>query len=148
MIVATNELPSLAGKVAMVSGGFDPIHDGHVRYFAAAAALGYPLLCNVDSDDWVETKHAPLLEQSQRALVIDALRDVAYTHAAQTRVSEVLRQLRPKIFVKGADWASGLPEDEQAVCDEHGIEVRFLDTVTNSSSRLLEEFLTRQAARA
>ncbi|MEY3358669.1 MAG: Cytidylyltransferase-like, partial [Actinomycetota bacterium] len=46
MIVAWNDLPNLAGKVAMVDGSFDPLHEGHIAYFSAAAELGWPLLCN------------------------------------------------------------------------------------------------------
>jgi cytidyltransferase-like protein len=144
VIVSTEELPSLAGLVAMVSGGFDPLHPGHVAYFRSASELGAPLLCNVSSDEWVARKHAPLLTQAERIEVIDSIRFVDYTHAELTTTLDVLGRLRPRYFVKGADWEGRLPEDEQAVCAEHGIEVVFLDTVVDSSTDVLRRYEARR----
>jgi D-beta-D-heptose 7-phosphate kinase/D-beta-D-heptose 1-phosphate adenosyltransferase len=143
MIIQTDELSSLAGRVAMVSGGFDPLHPGHIAYLRGASELGAPLLCNVSSDEWVARKHAPLLTQEERVQLIDAIRFVDYTHAERTTTEDVLAQLRPRYFVKGADWRGRLPEEEQAVCTEHGIEVVFLDTVTDSSTEVLRRYHAR-----
>lgn len=143
MIVQTSELSSLAGGVAMVSGGFDPLHPGHIAYFRAASELGVPLLCNVSSDEWVARKHPPLLTQEERVQVIDAIRFVAYTHAEHTTTEEVLALLRPRYFAKGADWRGRLPEEELAVCAENGVEIVFLDTVVDSSTDVLRRFLER-----
>jgi cytidyltransferase-like protein len=140
VIVETSELGRLAGEVVMVSGGFDPLHPGHIAYFREAAALGVPVLCNVSSDAWVARKHPPLLTQAERVQVIDAIRFVDYTHAEQTSTVEVLAQLRPRYFAKGADWQGRLPEEEAAVCAEHGIEVVFLDTVVDSSTEVLRRY--------
>ena len=144
MIVTTAELSGLAGQVAMASGGFDPLHAGHIAYFRAAAALGVPLLCNVSDDEWVGRKHPPLLRQAERVEVIDAIRYVAYTHAEQTTTGEVLELLRPRYFAKGADWRGRLPAGELAVCEEHGIEIAFLDTVVDSSTDILRRYEARR----
>ncbi|MCX6553081.1 MAG: adenylyltransferase/cytidyltransferase family protein, partial [Acidobacteria bacterium] len=81
MILTFEELPQYAGTVAMVDGAFDPLHAGHVEYFKVAAALGLPLLCNVASDRYVRTKgRPPLLPEGQRAIVVDAIRYISYTH--------------------------------------------------------------------
>jgi len=50
MIVDSRGLSELARKVVMVDGSFDPLHDGHIAYFAEAAALGMPVLCNIAPD--------------------------------------------------------------------------------------------------
>jgi hypothetical protein len=43
--------------------------------------------------------------------------------------------------VKGSDWrARGLPAEQVAICREHGIEIVYLDTVLDSSSRILKEY--------
>ena len=150
MIVGTDQLAGLRGQVAMVDGGFDPIHHGHVEHLVAASRLGAPLLCNVSSDDWVGRKHPPLLTQQQRGQVIDAFRMVVYTHLSQTTTEEVLRLLAPRYYVKGADWRDRLPEAELAVCAAEGVEVVHLDTVLDSSSALLSAYVERlqtQAAR-
>ena len=140
MIVTTDELPRYSGEVAMIDGGFDPLHAGHIEYMRAAAALGAPVLCNVSSDEWVARKHAPLLPQRDRVKVIDAIRYVDYTHASSVSTVAVLRELRPRFYVKGADWRGRLPDDEVAACEELAIEPVFLDTVLDSSTRILERF--------
>ena len=140
MIIATEELPEYRGAVAMIDGGFDPIHAGHVEYMRGAAELGAPVLCNVSSDEWVARKHPPLLAHAERVKVIDAIRYVDYTHPSSISTVDVLRRLRPRYYVKGADWRGRLPDDELAACREHGIEPVFLDTVLNSSTRILEDY--------
>ena len=53
MILTRAQLPCFRGAVCMVSGGFDPLHEGHIECFRQAAALGLPVLCNVSSDEFV-----------------------------------------------------------------------------------------------
>lgn len=145
MIVSTEDLEGCRGRVAMVDGGFDPIHPGHVAYFREAARLGAPVLCNISSDDWVSRKHVPLLSQEERGAVIDALRDVAFTHLSRESTAGVLRRAAPRYYVKGADWRGRLPAEEQEVCAEVGTEVVYLDTVLDSSSALLDRYLRKVA---
>ena len=140
MIVPFERLAEHRQRVAMVDGAFDPLHRGHIEYFAAAAQLGLPLLCNVASDRYVRTKHPPLLPEDQRAAVVDAIRYIAYTHLNQFDTETILRALQPRYYVKGKDWAGRLPAEQVAICAEHHIEIVYLDTVTDSSSRLLREF--------
>ncbi len=140
MLVSTEQLGDHAGRVTMVDGGFDPLHPGHVAYFRAAALLGLPVLCNVSSDDWVGRKHAPLLTQAEHGVVIDALRDVAFTHLSSAPTVEVLRALRPRMYAKGADWRGRLPDEEVSACEALGIEIAFLDTVLDSSTRILARY--------
>jgi cytidyltransferase-like protein len=144
VIVRTASLPDVPRPLTLVDGGFDPIHAGHVAYFRAAASLGDPVLCNVSSDDWVGRKHPPVLPQEERAAVIDAIRFVAYVHPSTVPTVEVLRRLRPTRYAKGADWRDRLPAAELEVCAEQGIEVIFLDTVTNSSSAILARYDQRR----
>jgi cytidyltransferase-like protein len=143
LIVATEDLSKHSGEVTMVDGGFDPIHAGHIDYFRAAAALGRPVLCNVSSDGYVSTKHAPLLPEDQRVRVLDAIRYLDLVHLSNTSTANVLRTLRPAAYAKGDDWVGRLPEEELRICDELGIEIVYLDTVTQSSSKLLAAFLGR-----
>ena len=147
MIVTFQALPEYRGKVAMVDGAFDPLHRGHIEYFRAAAALGFPVLCNVSSDQYVRTKHPPLLPEEQRAAVVDAIRYISYTHLNSYDTETVLRELRPRCYVKGKDWEGRLPPEQVTICREHGIEIVYLDTVLDSSSRILEQFALHQSHR-
>ena len=141
MILTFEQLADYRQQVAMVDGAFDPLHHGHIAYFKAARELGLPVLCNLASDRYVRTKHQPLLGETQRATVIDAIRYIDYVHIYQIDTETVLRQLRPRYYVKGSDWrARGLPPEQVAICAEYNIEIVYLDTVLDSSSRLLQQF--------
>jgi cytidyltransferase-like protein len=140
VIIATKELQRHRGAVAMVDGGFDPLHAGHVDYFRAAADLGIPVLCNVASDDYVSRKHPPLLPAEQRVRVIDAIRYIDLVHLSSSTTAEVLRLLGPRYYVKGSDWEGRLPAAELAVCAEHKVEILYVDTVSQSSTELLRQF--------
>ena len=145
MIVPTSRLSALAGTTAMVDGGFDPLHPGHVAYFREAATLGAPVLCNVSSDEWVRRKHVPFLTQEERGAIIEAIRYVTYVHLSRTATADVIRVLRPRYYVKGSDWRLTLPEAEQRVCADAGVEIVFLDTVISSSSAILERYGAKRA---
>ena len=148
MILSFDELKDHRGRVAMVDGAFDPLHHGHIEYFKAARSLGVPVLCNIASDRYVRTKHRPLLTETQRAAVIDAIRYVDYVHIYQIDTETILRQLRPRYYVKGSDWRErGLPPEQDVICREHGIEIVFLDTMLDSSSRLLRDYCAQQDLR-
>lgn len=144
MIVAFDGLKEYRGRVAMVDGAFDPVHRGHIEYFKAASALGAPLLCNIASDRYVRTKHPSLLDESQRAAIVDAIRYMTYTHVNQFDTETILRELRPRFYVKGQDWDGRLPAEQVAICREHAIEIVYLNTVLDSSTRILEQYALQQ----
>ena len=141
MIVGFEALKDYRGRVAMVDGAFDPLHRGHVEYFRAATEqLDVPLLCNVASDRYVRTKHPPLLPEDQRAAIVDAIRYISYTHVNRFDTETILRELRPKYYVKGKDWEGRLPPRQVEICSRLDIGIVYLDTVRDSSSRLLQRF--------
>lgn len=140
MIIRFDQLQTLRGRVGMVDGGFDPLHRGHIEYFLAAAALGAPVLCNLSCDAYVRTKHPVFLPEDQRAAIIDAIRYIDYTHVNPYDTETVLRELRPRYYIKGADWRERLPQDQVDICHVHGIEIVYLDTVLDSSTRILRDF--------
>ena len=148
MILTFDELKEYRKQVAMVDGAFDPLHRGHIEYFRAAAErLNLPLLCNVASDRYVWTKHPPLLPEEQRAAIVDAIRFISYTHVNQFDTETVLRELQPMYYVKGKDWDGRLPAEQVDICRAYGIEVVYLDTVFDSSTRILNDVLKQLSQR-
>lgn len=146
MILRREDLGNYEKKVVMVDGCFDPLHVGHVKYFEAAARLGLPVLCNVQSDSYiVGTKKRPaLLPEEQRVEVLDSLKYVSFVHLCRTSTADVLRALRPAKYVKGSDWEQrGLPQEEKDICRGLGIEIVYLDTVLDSSTNIVGSFKNR-----
>ena len=140
MIISNSDIGSLESQVTMVDGGFDPIHRGHIAYFRSAATLGFPVICCVAPDSYVSSKHEPLLDQMHRAEVIDAIKWIQYVYMSSTSTAEMLNMIRPRIYAKGNDWEGRLPAKELEVCNLLGIEIRYLDTVLDSSTRLLRAY--------
>jgi cytidyltransferase-like protein len=63
--------------LVLVTGGFDPIHSGHIAYLEAAAKLGGKLIVGVNSDAWlVRKKGAAFMPLSERMAIISALKFV------------------------------------------------------------------------
>lgn len=147
MVLLFDDLKEYRGRVGMVDGAFDPLHQGHIEYFRAAAQLGVPLLCNVASDAYVRTKHPPLLPAAHRVAVVDAIRYITYTHLYVVDTETTLRELQPRYYIKGQDWRNRLPAEQVRICQQYGIEIVYLDTVVDSSTRLLEHFASQQNPR-
>ncbi len=110
-------------KIIAVSGGFDPIHVGHVRMIQAAAALG-DVVVIANSDEWLNRKKGyTFMPFNERAEIISALQGVVAVVKADDAdgtVCETLRELKPDIFANGGDRKPvNTPEGE--VCAELGI---------------------------
>jgi len=69
-------------NVVLITGGFDPIHSGHIAYFKAARKLGDILVVGVNSDDWlVRKKGKYFLPFNERATIVESIKGVSYTLA-------------------------------------------------------------------
>jgi D-beta-D-heptose 7-phosphate kinase/D-beta-D-heptose 1-phosphate adenosyltransferase len=97
--------------VVAVSGGFDPLHVGHVRMFEHARALGDELVVILNNDNWLRAKKGfAFMPEKERKEVIEALRAVdrvvITTHKPNDpdmSVSRTLRAVQPHIFANGGD---------------------------------------------
>jgi D-beta-D-heptose 7-phosphate kinase/D-beta-D-heptose 1-phosphate adenosyltransferase len=110
-------------KLVCVSGGFDPVHPGHVVLFEEAANYGR-LVVILNSDDWLMRKKGfCFLNWEQRAFIIRALRvvdEVVTVDDSDETVCEALFRLRPDYFANGGDQKlENTPEIE--LCNKLGI---------------------------
>ena len=61
-------------KTVLVTGGFDPIHKGHIEYLKYAKELGDKLIVGLNSDHWLSRKKGqPFMDLENRAMVIQSL---------------------------------------------------------------------------
>lgn len=139
------------GRVVAVSGGFDPVHVGHVRMFEAAKKLGDELVVILNNDHWLRKKKRHVfMPQHERKEVIEAFacvdRVILTGHGADPEDMSVVRELqklKPDVFANGGDrFAKNVPE--VAACKAMGCEMVFgvgRGGKVQSSSWLLTNYL-------
>ncbi len=136
--------------VVAVSGGFDPIHIGHVRMFQEAKKMGDRLVVILNNDNWLRKKKGYVfMPQEERAEIIKAIAgvdEVVFTeHPADPSdmgVCAELRKIRPNIFCNGGDRHAG-NTPESAVCEEIGCQMVYnvgAGGKIQSSSRLIKNY--------
>ena len=137
-------------KVVAVSGGFDPLHIGHVRLFQEAKKLGDKLVVILNNDNWLKSKKGyffmPENERKEIIESIDCVDEVIITeHKLNPRdrsVCKELKKIRPHIFANGGDrHKDNIPE--VGTCNEIGCEMVFnvgFGGKVQSSSWLLNDF--------
>ena len=104
-----------AKNVVFTNGCFDILHAGHVRYLIAAKALGDVLIVGLNSDESVRKlkgEGRPVNPAADRAEVLAGLRAVDHVIVfGEATAEELVRQLKPDIYVKGGDYSlDSLPE--------------------------------------
>ena len=146
-------------KIVIVTGGFDPIHSGHIAYIQAARALGTKLIVGANSDNWLKDKKGkPFMPWAERAAILRSIRGVDEVWAfddSDNSARDLIRQIRnayPKaelIFANGGDRTkSNVPEqdlDDAKLRFEFGVGG---DNKANSSSWILEKWQYDRQERA
>ncbi len=118
--------------VVVVSGGFDPVHVGHVRMFQEAKKLGDELLVILNNDNWLRQKKGYVfMNQKERKEIIEGIKGidkVVYTSHpnkfTDRSVCKELEKIKPDIFANGGDrFANNIPE--VATCKKIGCKMVF-----------------------
>jgi cytidyltransferase-like protein len=144
--------------IVLVTGGFDPIHSGHIGYFKAARALGDMLIVGLNSDEWlVRKKGRAFMPWPERLCIVNnlAMVDEVYTFDDEDgSAKEFIRQVRAHypeahlIFANGGDrTAENIPEMD---VEDANLEFEFGvggEHKRNSSSWILQEWKAPQTRR-
>jgi len=118
--------------VVAVSGGFDPVHIGHIRIFRNAKKLGDKLVVILNNDNWLKQKKGYVfIPENERKEIIEAIKYVdsvvLTSHSKNTKdksVCEELKKIRPDIFANGGDRKlDNIPE--VPVCKSIGCKMVF-----------------------
>lgn len=114
--------------VVLTSGGFDPLHIGHVRLFNEARLLGDHLLVLVNCDEWLlRKKKYVFMEEADRAQIVGSLRSVdtvVVYSSINDHMADAILMYRPAIFAKGGDRIEGnIPQEEVDACAKVGCRI-------------------------
>jgi len=127
----------------MVSGGFDPVHAGHIRMIIDAGKWG-DVIVIANSDRWLfEKKGFVFMDFDQRAEILQAIKGVILVDSVDDTdgtVCDAIRRHKPTYFANGGDRGRN-NTPEQSVCEELGVEMLWSvggDDKRDSSSELVK----------
>ena len=141
-------------KVVAVSGGFDPIHIGHIRLIQEAKKLGNKLVVILNNDNWLKKKKTCIfMRQDERREILESIegvdRVVITRHGRNPKdmsVSKEILKIKPGIFANGGDRKTEKDVLETEACRK--IECKLVFNVghsgkVQSSSLLLSEYVNK-----
>ncbi len=139
--------------VVAVSGGFDPLHYGHIQLIQSAKKLGDRLVVIINNDEFlIRKKGFYFMTARERARIVNEVKgvdEVFISNDKDDTVCEALRDIHPDIFANGGDRGeSNSSRAEEVVCSEIYCAQRFgiggyykLDSSSNIVSNFLKRFL-------
>ena len=115
-------------RTVTVSGGFDPVHIGHIRLFKEAKELGSRLVVILNSDRFLTIKKgSSFMPFEERKEVLESIRyvdEVISCIDVDQTVCKTLERLKPAIFANGGDRTDkNIPELE--ICERYNIKLVF-----------------------
>tara|TARA_X000000950_G_scaffold289502_1_gene414402 strand:- start:17277 stop:18068 length:792 start_codon:yes stop_codon:yes gene_type:complete len=141
-------------KIVLVSGGFDPVHIGHIRMFNEAKSLGTKLIVILNNDDFLFKKKGYFfMNQDERREVlknISSIDEVYLSVDKDLTVIESIKELSKKykidFFCNGGDRKNIEDIPEYDICKRLGIDLIFDSGggKIQSSSELTSNFLDNQ----
>lgn len=144
----------MSKRVVLVTGGFDPLHSGHIAYFKAARRLGHKLVVGLNSDAWLTRKKGrPFMPFEERAAVIKELgmvdEVISFNDDDNTACHAIFYMLSTYgsettiVFANGGDRNNGTTPEYNMYKNQYGLEFAWGvggEDKKNSSSWILEEW--------
>ena len=144
-------------KIILVTGGFDPLHSGHIEYFKAAKQLGNLLVVGINSDAWLARKKGrAFMPVAERKAIIQNLYQVHKViefDDSDGSAIDAIRQVKEMFPRDTVVFANGGDRTKDNIPEMIFEDVEFVFGVggtnkANSSSWILEEWRTPKTGRA
>ncbi|MSR28564.1 MAG: D-glycero-beta-D-manno-heptose 1-phosphate adenylyltransferase [Phycisphaerales bacterium] len=134
-------------RIVLTNGCFDVIHAGHIAYLREAKAQGDILVVGVNSDESVRAikgDSRPIYSEQERVEILGELTSIDYlTVFSETTAEELLRTIRPDIYVKGGDYTVD-EVAESALVKSLAIEIKILQHRAGQSTTSVVERVRAQ----
>jgi cytidyltransferase-like protein len=132
-IVSLNEFAKIRGKLGKIvatSGGYDPIHPGHISLIIDSKRYGDTMVVIVNGDWFItQKKGKPFQNLETRSLIVSGISGVDYVVPFEIEgdmsVNEALEKIKPHVYTKGGDTVDPSTIREWDVCQANGTEVIF-----------------------
>lgn len=116
------------GKVVATSGGYDPIHPGHISCIIQSKKYGDTVVVIVNGDAFLTAKKGrPFQNLETRSLIVSGIAGVDYVIPFEIKndqtVIKALEKLKPDVFTKGGDRVDEKSIPEWETCEKYGIKV-------------------------
>mgnify|MGYP003353360623 CR=1 FL=1 len=136
-------------KIVVVSGGFDPVHSGHIRLFNAARTYGDYLIVGLNSDGWLQRKKGrefmPFNERAGIVMNLKAVDEVMSFDDSDGSACDLLHKIRGHYWTKATEFifANGGDRNESNNAEKEVEGYRFVYGVGGSHKKNSSSWLLR-----
>lgn len=118
------------GKIVATSGGYDPIHPGHISLIIDSKQYGDTLVVIVNGDWFLTSKKGkPFQNLATRSLIVSGIKNVDYVVPFEIEddmsVNEALKIIKPHVYTKGGDTVDPSTIREWEICQANKTKVVF-----------------------
>jgi len=143
------DIKSKSKRIVFTNGCFDIIHAGHVDYLEKAKTLGDLLIVGVNSDlsvKKIKDHGRPIVKEEYRLKVLDSIGPIDHIILFDEETPlELIKELKPDVLVKGADWKDKGVVGEDIV-KSYGGKVELIELLPGiSTSSIIEKILKTYA---
>ena len=142
-------------KVSLVTGGFDPIHSGHISYFERAKDLSNYLVVGINTNEWLTRKKGqyflPWIERAEIIRHLDMVDAVISwddsDDSALGAIAKCLEISETVVFCNGGDRTKTNIPEAMGYADDPRVEFQYGtggEDKMNSSSWILNNYFDRQ----
>ncbi|MDC3325709.1 adenylyltransferase/cytidyltransferase family protein [Gammaproteobacteria bacterium] len=137
-------------KIVVISGGFDPIHSGHISYIKSSSKIGDKLIVALNSDNWlIKKKGKFFLPFEERSAVLRELQDVddviGFKDDEQGSCRNALEHLKKEYPFDEIIFCNGGDRNEKNILEQDVKNIKFKFGLggtkkKNSSSKILKKY--------